>query len=237
MIPNTQPITVEYERLERPDSNVVRFPEGCDNVSQQPKRNVSYTSQQLAEVAGVSRQSWGKDWFKHFTKVVPAIELKVGRQYTQLCRDMTASLATARALGTSSAQWLTQTAQPKWGRSEAEAVAATVEHAKSSGAIVPAASESAADSVLSSLTLATTTAATAEALLDEVFGSLDEVRAQRQTQRRQIDIKRIIAEETIAIAEEERIREEVRAGIIARRQAAADAALQQQMDEFRGGAS
>jgi hypothetical protein len=230
---NHAAIDVEYEPVPQPMDNVVKFPEGCGNVSEQPMGNVSYTSQQLAEVAGVSRQAWGKDWYRYFPLVVSETKLKQGRKYTQLCYELTESLAEAKAEGRTPTDWLENVARPTWGelpedlRFEAER----------QGAIVPGAIVAASEARSLALTQAQSLQGFAGALLEQVGKHLAANSATAAAEQEAIAEAAIVASEMAAILREQQLRAKVRADFEAQQSAAASAVLSQQLNDLRGGAN
>lgn len=230
---NLDPIEVSYEPIPQPHSNLIGFPQ----PSEQPSETSLFTSQQLADVAGVSRQSWGKDWFKAFAAVAPPHDLKQGRLYTDLTYELTASLRQYRDQGMSISDWVSQIALPQWGRTAPQWQQAAVNAARSSGAIVPLEVRQASDASGQSLALASTTAATASALLDDVFATLDSISTQQRQTTDAARIQRLIAEESLKMAEELKLRAKIRAELEHRQAAKQDEVIRQQLEQFNGGAA
>ncbi|NJR71054.1 MAG: hypothetical protein HC771_22300 [Synechococcales cyanobacterium CRU_2_2] len=238
---NLDPIDVSYEPIPQPHSNLIGFPQPSEQPSRQPSEQPSatgfYTSQQLADVAGVSRQSWGKDWFKAMTAIAPPRDLKQGRLYTDLTYELTASLRQYRDQGMSISDWVTQIALPRWGRTAPQWQQAAVDSAAHSGAIVPVEVRQASDASSQSLALASSTAGTAQALLDAVFSTLDNIGAEQRQTADAARIQRLIAEESLKMAEELKLRAKIRAELESRQAAKQDEVIRQQLEQFNGGAA
>ncbi|NJR70509.1 MAG: hypothetical protein HC771_19160 [Synechococcales cyanobacterium CRU_2_2] len=224
-------IDIDYIEVPQPTSNVVKFPEGFPTVSGQPSGNVSYTSQQLAEVAGVSRQAWGKDWYRYFPLVVSETKLKQGRKYTQLCYELTESLAEAKGEGRTPIDWLENVARPTWG----ELLEDLRFEAERQGAIVPAALTAASDARGLALTQAQSLQGFAGALLEQVGKHLAANSATATAEQEAIAEAAIVASEMAAILKEQQLRAKVRADFEAQQSAAAATSLEQKLSDLRGG--
>lgn len=238
---NSEPIDVSYKAVQQPNSNLVGFPQASQQPSQRPSQQPAetplYTSQQLAEVAEVSRQSWGKDWFKAFAKVAPRHDLKQGRLYTELTCELTRSLRQYRDQGWTIADWVSQIALPNWGRTDPQWQQAEIDSAAAAGAIVPVEIRQASTASSESLALAIHTASTAQGLLDEVFTALDNIGTEQRQTAEAARIQRLVAEESLKLAEEMKLRAKIRAELEARQAAKQDEAIRQQLEQFKGGQS
>lgn len=225
---NHATIYVEVEPVPQPSGNVVKFPEGCGETLPQPSGNVAYTSQQLAEGCGVSRQAWAKDWLPYFLRVAPETKLKSGRKYTELCRTLSESLADAKAQGRAASEWLENVALPTWGDE-------LFVEARQVGAIVPAALSGAASARSDALAQAQNLQSFAGALLQQVGQHLAANSSTAAAEQAAISEAAIVASEMAAILREQQLRAKVRAEFEAQQQAAHAAALEAQLSELRGG--
>lgn len=225
---NHAAIYIEVEPVSQPSGNVVQFPEGCGNVSGKLDGNVAYTSQQLAEGCGVSRQAWAKDWLPYFLRVAPETKLKSGRKYTGLCRILSESLADAKASGRTASDWLENVALPTWGDE-------LLVEARQVGAIVPAALGSAAAARSDALAQAQSLRSFAGALLQQVGQHLAANSSTAAAEQAAISEAAIVASEMAAILREQQLRAKVRAEFEAQQQAASAAALEAQLSDLRGG--
>ena len=232
---NPKPIDVSFSEV--PD-NLVGFPQPDSNVAQQPSEQPTattlYTSQQLSEVAGVSRQSWGKDWFKHFEKVAPVSDLKQGRQYTHLAYELTCSLRQARDQQWPTGEWLDVIAIPTWGRTPQEFQQAAVSEAVTSGALVPQSITQASTAQGEGLALARDVASMARGLLDEVVLAIDSADQESRQQAEAIEEQTMTARATVKVLKQRRIQAEVEAQAAAKQQELENQRLRDELARLKG---
>lgn len=230
-------IDVSFAELQQPretSSKVIELSRKLPESFGKASGKLPETTAALSESLGISEQSL-RSWMRRFGEVCPSSLLSPARGlWSDLAAEMAFDFAEYRNQGWNLDRWLDERSGI-YVPPESAIAEAFVDDVRQRGAIVPVETRAAGDAVSRSLALASTTAASAEMLLDQVFGTLDSARAERLEQQSQARLKRILAEETLAIAQEEQLREQIRAGILARRQAAADAQLQQQLEELRGG--
>jgi hypothetical protein len=238
----TQPAFIDAEVVTDMPDNLVAFPDNPvnpsrqpDNVVGQPSRQPDYSSADLATVAGVSRQSWIKDWLPHLAKITGLDPLRNGRRYTQLCSELNLSLLAARRSGQSSSAWVTSASarrpdQSVEARAETVAMAAEV-------SIVPVAIEQVHTGQSLALTQAVQLQDLAQILLSRASQELQLNTFQVNQTNSAIDDAQIIATETARILHEEQLKAQVRAQFEAKRQAAIAQQLQADLQQLQGGQS
>jgi hypothetical protein len=202
-------------------------------TTRQPLRNGCATAAQLAEIAGITRQQWQRDWYSKFSEIVGTDALRDGRSYTPLCAEMTRSLLDAKSNGMSPSAWVTRIGRPRWGRVD-EPISPTVVDV-SSLAIVPSSCGLAVAQQSSTLAVAQGFQGFAAAFLDRLSDGLISHDVESTATASAIAHAAIAADELIKIAKEQQVRAQVRADFEARQQAAAGAALAQQMEQLQGG--
>lgn len=236
----TQPAFIDAEVVEPGSDNLIQFPDNPvnvsrqpDNVDRQPSRQPDYSSQDLAAVAGVSRQSWIKDWLPHLAKVTGTDALRDGRRYTQLCSELNLSLLAARRSGQSSSAWVASASARRPSQSieeRAEVVAMAAEVS-----IVPIAIEQVHTGQSLALAQAVQLQDLAQILLSRASQELQLNTVQVNQANSAIDDAQIIAAETARILHEEQLKAQVRAQFEAQRQAAIAQKLQADLAQLQGG--
>jgi hypothetical protein len=240
----------DFEAVGDPD-NLISFPGNISATSQQhlgnssttprnssataaqPLRNNSATAAQLAEIAGITRQQWQRDWYSRFAEIVPIEELRDGRAYTPLCEAMTRSLLDAKANGMSPSAWVDRIGRPRWGRVDEPIVPEIVD--VSALAVVPSSCGLAVAQQSNTLAVAQGLQGFAAAFLDRLSDGLISHSIEATATNSAISDAAIMADELIKIAKEQQLRATVRADYEARKQAADSAALAQQMQQLQGG--
>jgi hypothetical protein len=199
----------------------------------QPLRNGCSTAAQLAEIAGITRQQWQRDWYSKFCEVVAVEELRDGRAYTPLCEAMTRSLLDAKANGMSPSAWVTRIGRPRWGRVDEPIAAAAVD--VQSLAIVPSSCNECVAQQTHTLVAAQGLQGFASAILDRLTDGLISHNVETAATNSAIADAAIVADEMIKIGREQQLRAKIRADFESRQQVAAAAALAQQMEQLQGG--
>jgi hypothetical protein len=234
------PAFIDAEVVETESDNLIQFPDNPvnlsrepDNVPRQPSGQPDYSSADLSEVVGVSRQAWIKDWLPHLAKVVPLDALKSGRRYTILCSELNLSLLAARRSGQSSSAWVAAASarRPQQGieeRAEIVAMAAEV-------SIVPIAVEQVTNGQALALVQATQLQDFTQILLARASQTLDLNTQQVASTNQSISDATIIAQETARILHEEQLKVGVRARFEAQKQAAIAQKLQADLAQLQGG--
>jgi hypothetical protein len=231
---------VDAEVVGTGSDNLIQFPDNPvnpsrqpDNVVGQPSRQPDYSSQDLADIAKVSRQSWIKDWYPHLAKVAPESVLKDGRRYTVLCSELNLSLLAARRSGQSSSAWVASASARRSDLSIEEhasnvAMAASV-------AIVPVAVEQVHRGQSLALTQAVQLQDMTQILLTRLSQGLELDAQQVAASNRAIADATIIAQETARILHEEQLKAAVRADFEAKKNAAIAQQLQADLAQLQGG--
>jgi hypothetical protein len=234
------PAFIDAEVVETESDNLIQFPDNPvnpsrqpDNVSRQPAGQPDYSSADLADTAGVSRQSWIKDWLPHLGKVVPLDALKNGRRYTTLCSELNLSLLAARRSGQSSSAWVAAASAHRPGQSVADRAAVVAQ--ASDLAIVPAVVGQALSLQSHAIGQAQGLADLAGALLDRTVQLISADRQQLIEGDASIADALIIAQETSRILHEEQLKAQVRAQFESKRLAAQSQQLQQDLGQLQGG--
>jgi hypothetical protein len=239
---NPQAFDAEVEVVGDSPGNLLSFPDLSNNsatprnssaTAAQPLRNGCATAQQLAEIAGITRQQWQRDWYSKFLEVVAVEMLRDGRSYTPLCEEMTRSLLDAKANGMSPSAWVTRIGRPRWGRVDEPIAIEAVD--VSSLAIVPSSCGLAVAQQSNTLAVAQGLQGFASAFLDRLSEGLISHSIETSATNSAISDAAIMADELIKIAKEQQLRATVRADYEARKQAADSAALAQQMQQLQGG--
>jgi hypothetical protein len=143
---NPQAFDADFEVVGDSPGNLLSFPSNSSATAPQhpsnhsatpaqPLRNGCATAAQLAEIAGITRQQWQRDWYSKFSEIVGPEALRDGRSYTPLCAEMTRSLLDAKSNGMSPSAWVSRIGRPRWGRVDEPITAAVVD--VQSLAIVP----------------------------------------------------------------------------------------------------
>jgi hypothetical protein len=231
---------VDAEVVGTGSDNLIQFPDNPvnpsrqpDNVVGQPSRQPDYSSQDLADIAKVSRQSWIKDWYPHLAKVAPESVLKDGRRYTTLCSELNQSLLAARRAGQSSSAWVASASARRPDQS-VEARAEIVARA-SEVAIVPVAVEQLHHGQSIALTQAVQLQDMTQILLTRLSQGLELHTQQVETSNQAITEAAIIADETARILAEQQLRARVRSNFDAAQNAAIAQRLQRNMEQLQGG--
>lgn len=202
--------------LPETQGNVLRFPETPVETPTETQGNPTYSSEDLAGVAGVSVQALRRNWLPWVDRAQPH-GARVGRRYTQRAYDLILSLRCAREDGRSPEEWLRGQAPPI------------------PSAIVPVEVVQLGESRSSSLTLARTHRAAAIDLLDAVVLQLAEQDAINNAIASDIDEERIAADEALRIFREQQIRAQVRARFAQQKALIEGDRHAQQIQQFQGG--
>lgn len=202
--------------LPETQGNVLRFPETPVETPTETQGNPTYSSEDLAGVAGVSVQALRRNWLPWVDRAQPH-GARVGRRYTQRAYNLILSLRCAREDGRSPEEWLRGQAPPI------------------PSAIVPVEVVQLGESRSSSLTLARTHRAAAIDLLDAVVLQLAEQDAINNAIASDIDAERIAADEALRIYREEQIRAQVRAQFARRKADIEGDRHAQNLQQFQGG--
>ena len=238
------PAFIDAEVVGTESDNLIQFPDNPvspsrqpDNVVGQPSRqpigNPNYSSQDLADNAGVSRQSWIKDWYPHLAKVAPESGLKDGRRYTKLCSELNLSLLAARRSGQSSSAWVAAASAHRPGQSVSDRAAVVAE--ASALAIVPAAVGQALNTQSATIGQAQGLADLTSTLLARTVQLLDVDRQQLASGDAAIADALVIARVTKRILHEQQLEAQVRAQFEEQRLAAQSAQLQQDLGQLQQG--
>lgn len=240
---NPQAFDAAFEVVGDSPGNLLSFPDLSNTsatlrnnsaTAAQPLRNGCATAQQLAEIAGITRQQWQRDWYSKFLEVVAVEQLRDGRSYTPLCEEMTRSLLDAKANGMSPSAWVTRIGRPRWGRGDEQPIALEAVDV-SSLAIVPSSCGLAVAQQSNTLAVAQGLQGFAAAFLARLNEGLISHTIEATATNSAISDAAIMADELIKIAKEQQLRATVRADYEARKQAADSAALAQQMQQLQGG--
>lgn len=240
---NPQAFDAEFEVVGDSPGNLLSFPDLSNSSATprnssatpgQPLRNGCATAAQLAQLAGITRQQWQRDWYSKFLEITTAELLRDGRSYTPLCEEMTRSLLDAKANGMSPAAWVTRIGRPRWGRVDDPIAPAAVVDV-SALAIVPSSCALAMAQQSNTLAVAQGFQGFASAFLDRLSEGLISHDVEATATASAISNAAIAADELIKIAKEQQVRAQVRADFEARQQAAASAVLAQQMQQLQGG--
>jgi hypothetical protein len=241
---NPQAFDADFEVVGDSPGNLLSFPRNSSATAPQhssnssatpaqPLRNGCATAAQLAEIAGITRQQWQRDWYSKFTEIVGPEALRDGRSYTPLCAEMTRSLLDAKANGMSPSAWVTRIGRPRWGRVDEPIVAAVVD--VQSLAIVPSSCGLAVAQQTHTLVAAQGLQGFASAILDRLTDGLISHDVETAATNSAIADAAIVADEMIKIGREQQLRAKIRADFESRQQSAAAAALAQQMEQLQGG--
>lgn len=202
--------------LPETQGNVLRFPETPIETPTETQGNPTYSSEDLAGVAGVSVQALRRNWLPWVDRAQPH-GARVGRRYTQRAYDLILSLRCAREDGQSPEEWLRGQAPPI------------------PSAIVPVEVVQLGESRSSSLTLARTHRAAALDLLDAVVLQLAEQDAVNAAIASDIDEERVAADEALRIFREQQIRAQVRARFAQQKALIEGDRHAQNLQQFQGG--
>jgi hypothetical protein len=240
-----QAFDAEFEVVGDSPGNLLSFPSnGSATAPQhpsnhsatpaQPLRNGCATAAQLAEIAGITRQQWQRDWYSKFSEIVGSEALRDGRSYTPLCAEMTRSLLDAKANGMSPSAWVSRIGRPRWGRVD-EPIAPSAVVDVQSLAIVPSSCGLAVAQQSNTLAVAQGLQGFASAILDRLTDGLISHNVETTATNSAIADAAIVADEMIKIGREQQLRAKIRADFEARQQSAVSAALAQQMEQLQGG--
>ena len=231
----------DFEAVGDPD-NLISFPGNISATSQQhlgnscatvaqPFGSSCATAQQLADIAGITRQQWQRDFYPKFLEICPADQLRDGRSYTPLCETLTRSLLDAKADGMSAAAWIDRIGRPRWGQTIDPPPMPDIKTA----AIVPVSFARVAESQSLALSQAQSLQGFAGAVLAQLSQHLVAHQVETTAANNAIDEAAIVADELIKIARENRIRANVRAQAQSQQQATKSADLAKQLEQLQGG--
>jgi len=195
--------------------NVLGFPETPRETHPETQGNPVYTSEQLADLAGVSVQALRRNWLPWIERAQPH-GLRQGRKFTQRAYDLVLSLRCAKSDGMTAEAWLAGQAPPPT-------------------AIVPVEVVQLGEARSVALSLARANRATAMDLLDAVVLQLEEQDAIASAIAADIDAEVIAADEALKIYREQQVRAQVRAQFAQRRAVLEGDRHAHQLQQFQGG--